>query len=160
MFLLNVQQFHTYHDVSHQKIMSSPSSLPSQSQSQSLFELIPHDCIGVILSFMDTRDWIRLSYTCRALNRLKYDRSVMVHKQRTLCRDLSDIDQIHHYLSLCRGTLFNVSWNQSRWINDDTFAMLQGTIHTGHEQLPSEEYHRSSILLFAWHHTLPQDELL
>jgi hypothetical protein len=35
------------------------------------------DCLSIILSFLETPEWIQLSYTCRTINQFKYDMSLM-----------------------------------------------------------------------------------
>jgi len=46
--------------------------------------LLPDDCLILAIEFMDTRTWIKFSYTCIKINEIKHNLIFMIHKQRTL----------------------------------------------------------------------------
>lgn len=88
------------------------------------------DVLTIIVGFCDTREWLSLSYTCKSLNELKFNKELMKNKKRTLRSDITS-EEIDKYFSLCRGTLFNVSLNKNKeYINksvkDDHFVHLEG----------------------------------
>jgi hypothetical protein len=89
---------------------------------------LPTDCLGLIIEYLDTRDWIQFSYTCKAINALKYVECLMVNKPRTIVRYPTEdtLDSIRS----AHGTLFNVVFGSRHWIHltDDYFEPLAGTI--------------------------------
>jgi hypothetical protein len=104
---------------------------------------LDNDCLGVVLGFLGTRDWIQFSYTCRELNAFKYVKALMIHKQRTLRTDLTCRSTVLKYMTAAKGTLFNVSFGRKdtefdeqcvppaiELVDDSLFAPLEGTIRT------------------------------
>jgi hypothetical protein len=100
------------------------------------------DCLGLIIDFLDTRNWLQFSYTCREINAFKYARCLMVRKMRTLIALPSGtehaVDDILSWMHASSQTLFNVNFSMAAFcratdghrIDERFFAPLAGTIHT------------------------------
>jgi hypothetical protein len=104
---------------------------------------IGRDCLGVILDYLDTHNWIQFSYTCKDINELKRAKDLMIHKKRTLLHSIANTEAVLQSLTAATGTLFNVDFGRGvvlnphiMWLSpgdqiDDRFlAPLSGTIHT------------------------------
>jgi hypothetical protein len=96
------------------------------------------DCLGIVVSFLDTFDWIQFSYTCRAANSLKYVKHLMIHKKRSFLQQPESLEKALQSLTAAKGTLFNADFSRApmldymtlRQIDDRFLAPLAGTIHT------------------------------
>jgi hypothetical protein len=89
----------------------------------------PIDCWKTIVEYINsTKTWIRLSYTCRGINQLKYSQYLMKTKCRTTSR-LCHGRYLNNMLKVSRGTLFNLSLKQTKSIDDDTLKSLKENIY-------------------------------
>jgi hypothetical protein len=101
---------------------------------------LPDDCLGAIISFLNTRAWIQFSYTCKEINAFKYAQHLMIHKKRTIWVMSADKGMLLESLAKSTDTLFNVHFGMcydpvavlgpDDSIDDRFFAPLAGTIHT------------------------------
>jgi hypothetical protein len=116
------------------KTLLSTTEQQQQQQQQVLInnddnQLLPFiDIWYNVILFLDTTDWIQLSYTCKLLNQCKYKQLLMFNKKRTLRRS---IDMTSGKIwSNCRGTLFNIDLNRNRTVDDECFQWFNHCIHT------------------------------
>ena len=65
------------------------------------------DTWSKIVEFCDTREWLKLSYTCKGINQFKFNLSLMFNKKRTLVK-MMERQAIRYFFRLSKGTLFNV----------------------------------------------------
>ena len=86
---------------------------------------IPIDCMCIVVEFLQTREWLQLSYTCSEINNIKFDKRLMVHKRRTAKQMCTD-----DMLKAAEGTLFNVSVANCAQLTAAAFSHMCGTIHT------------------------------
>ena len=85
------------------------------------------DTWSKIVEFCDTREWLKLSYTCKGINQFKFNLSLMFNKKRTLVK-MMERQAIRYFFRLSKGTLFNVDMGDPNVV-DDHFQFLEG-IHT------------------------------
>lgn len=110
------------------------SSKKIKESKETLLKDLPRDCIGEIIKFLPTKDWIQFSYTCKNINQFKYADYLMVNKKRTLKRHLN-ANEIEKGFKASQGTLFNVDFNannpyKNRTVEDFHFQYFKDTIHT------------------------------
>lgn len=90
--------------------------------------------IGTIIDFLDTRSWIQFSYTCKAVNEFKFIQLHMMHKQRTRghCHFANRVtlDDLLKWLTMSKGTLFNVDFSCPGSLDLRFFPLLGSSIHT------------------------------
>jgi hypothetical protein len=74
---------------------------------------IGKDCIDNIVNYLPTvQEWIQFSYTCKDVNKLKYDTSVMRNKRKTLRIDAT-LNEVSELAKQANGTMINVKiWNR------------------------------------------------
>jgi Leucine-rich repeat (LRR) protein len=82
-----------------------------------------------VIGFLDTHDWIQLSYTCRRINQFKYVQPLMIHKRRSM-RKWEHSKGILRSFRAAKGTLFNVSFRGCHFVCCHYSSPLSGTIHT------------------------------
>ena len=96
-----------------------------EQEESSIYEITSWLCSDVwsnIVEFCDTKEWLQLSYTCKGINRFKFNRLLMSNKVRKLQGTLNK-KEIKHWFRLGRGTLFNVHLNKNNCVEDDHFLI-------------------------------------
>lgn len=81
-----------------------------------------------VIEFCDTRTWIQLSYTCRALHQFVRVPYVVSNKKYTVKGSIDNQATLHRYLQMNRGRLFNVWFTKPDLVNDETLSFLRGSI--------------------------------
>jgi Leucine-rich repeat (LRR) protein len=85
------------------------------------------DCLGNVIEYLDTRDWIQFSYTCKTVNDFKRAKHLMLQKKRTLVRE--DTVEAAAALTLCPESLFNVDLLANESSDSEFLKPLTGTVH-------------------------------
>jgi hypothetical protein len=65
------------------------------------------DCWKTVIQYLNSKDWIQLSYCSKDLNELKYCQYIMKDKVRTEKRKIQ-YHELCRLISLSKDTLFNV----------------------------------------------------
>jgi len=87
------------------------------------------DAWSKVIEFCDTREWMRLSYTCKGLNQFKFNPLLLFNKRMTLKCDMES-KEIEHWWRLRSNTLFNVDLNGNPYVNDEHFQFFTARLHT------------------------------
>jgi hypothetical protein len=70
---------------------------------------LPLDVWTVIVPFCDNNTWKKLSQAWREIRSLRENEYLMIHRKRTVPKNVKTIKQLKAYLRTMHGTLFNLS---------------------------------------------------